>query len=320
MRTVRRRRNEEVRDHARVERPGPDHNDVRGLNRRITSGFASGSSQLHEDVRRRWGRRQACLTRELGTFDPPRAEAHRRRWTAKPDRVPPAPPRQSTASPKSPVISVEPAIMRLPSAWPASPSPPAKRYWNTPASGPSSSAASATRQLRTSPGGKMPSWRRSTPDEPPSSAMVTTALVFETKLDQAAKHLRQPGASPDGNRARPAHHSPPGRVRCRGARRQRGTRTCAGGARSPRQAPRSVHPTGAAQRDRHVGLALGEIARHDTIEQVEPAAGSRRSLPPHQPLHVVVEPCERAQLGDVERVGKKADVRPRCRRRRATRT
>ena len=93
-----------------------------------------------------------------------------------------------TPSSKSPPsIAVIAAIRRLPTAWPASPdgsapgsagtpsSVPGKRYWRTSfMSG--SASASAAMQLRMSPTGGMPSYSRSTPDEPPSSATVTMAV------------------------------------------------------------------------------------------------------------------------------------------------
>jgi len=75
---------------------------------------------------------------------------------------------------KSPVTSVSAARNRLPNGCPDR-SPSANRCWNSlPIS--DSSSASATRQLRMSPGGRIPSSRRRRPDEPPSSATVTTAV------------------------------------------------------------------------------------------------------------------------------------------------
>src|SRR5437870_2567930 len=66
------------------------------------------------------------------------------------------------------------AMSRLPNAWPSS-APPWKRYSNSwVISG--SDSASATRQSRMSPGGRMPSSRRSRPELPPSSNTVTTAV------------------------------------------------------------------------------------------------------------------------------------------------
>ena len=55
------------------------------------------------------------------------------------------------------------------------PASPGKRYWSSSLiSG--SASASATRQLRMSPTAGTPSWSRSLPDEPPSSATVTIAV------------------------------------------------------------------------------------------------------------------------------------------------
>ena len=66
---------------------------------------------------------------------------------------------------------------RLPNEWPDSPSPDSggKRYWNSRVISGSASATAAM-QLRTSPGGITPMSCRSRPDEPPSSATVTTAV------------------------------------------------------------------------------------------------------------------------------------------------
>ena len=64
--------------------------------------------------------------------------------------------------------------MRFPSVWlPAN----GKRYLNARVSGSAGSAAMAARHLRTSPGGVTFASSRSTPVEPPSSAIATTAAV-----------------------------------------------------------------------------------------------------------------------------------------------
>src|SRR5437879_5559265 len=79
-----------------------------------------------------------------------------------------------TALSRSPVTPARLAMNRLPNAWPSS-APPWKRYSNSwVISG--SDSASATRQSRMSPGGRMPSSRRSRPELPPSSNTVTTAV------------------------------------------------------------------------------------------------------------------------------------------------
>ena len=85
-----------------------------------------------------------------------------------------------TAWSKLPSRSVRPARNRLPKLWPAS-SPEAKRCSNSwPTS--DSSSASADRQWRTSPGAGMPKSRRSRPELPPSSVVVTTAVTLLMRL------------------------------------------------------------------------------------------------------------------------------------------
>ena len=85
-----------------------------------------------------------------------------------------------TAWSKLPSRSVSPARNRLPKLWPAS-SPSVKRCSNSWFTSDSSSA-SADRQWRTSPGAGMPKSRRSRPELPPSSVVVTTAVTFEMRL------------------------------------------------------------------------------------------------------------------------------------------
>ena len=85
-----------------------------------------------------------------------------------------------TAWSKLPNRSVRPASNRLPKLWPAS-SPVAKRCSNSwPTS--DSSSASADRQWRTSPGAGMPKSRRSRPELPPSSVVVTTAVTLAIRF------------------------------------------------------------------------------------------------------------------------------------------
>ena len=80
-----------------------------------------------------------------------------------------------TASSKLPVTPDMATMNRLPKLCPSRPEPSLKRYWKSfVISG--SASASAAMQLRTSPGGRMPSSRRSRPELPPSSATVTTAV------------------------------------------------------------------------------------------------------------------------------------------------
>ena len=67
-----------------------------------------------------------------------------------------------------PVISVSAASTRLPTEWPLKCPPFVKRYCRTRDSG-ELCDASAARQLRASPGGRMPNSRRIQPELPPSS-------------------------------------------------------------------------------------------------------------------------------------------------------
>ncbi len=109
-----------------------------------------------------------------------------------------------TASSKSPVTSVSAAMKRLPKLWPCSPPSSGNRYLKSRLMTDSSSA-SATRQLRRSPGGGMPMCRRSRPELPPSSAMVTTAVRLLvcalSPRSSAARPLPPPTATTRGPRA-----------------------------------------------------------------------------------------------------------------------
>ena len=83
------------------------------------------------------------------------------------------------ASSMLPVMSDIATMNRLPNECPSSPSPEpsGKRYWNSRViSG--SASASAAMQLRRSPGAITPRSRRSRPEEPPSSATVTIAVML----------------------------------------------------------------------------------------------------------------------------------------------
>ena len=81
------------------------------------------------------------------------------------------------ASSKLPVMPLIATMNRLPKLWPSRPLPCPNRYWKSRAiSG--SASASATMQLRKSPGGSTPSSRRRRPELPPSSATVTMAVML----------------------------------------------------------------------------------------------------------------------------------------------
>ena len=56
----------------------------------------------------------------------------------------------------------------------------------------SSESARATRQLRISPGGKIPNSERSLPELPPSSATVTTAVMFDVMFFRPRSRFGNP--------------------------------------------------------------------------------------------------------------------------------
>ena len=155
-------------------------------------------------------------------------------------------PRERSSSPavasafgNEPSISARAAMTRLPSACPARPSPCGKRYENTRARDEPGSADIATRQLRASPGGSIPSSRRRWPLDPPSSAIVTTAVVSNPMSSRLKSTLGSPVPPPTAT-ARGA--SPltlgPCRGGCRGDARSRRTRDREGTRRSSRRGRR----------------------------------------------------------------------------------
>ena len=96
-------------------------------------------------------------------------------------------PNSSSAATGSARTSSSPASSRLPIGWPASAPLPPNRCWMMVAhSLPCGlSAARAANAMRRSPGGMMSSSDRSRPDEPPSSATVTTAVTCGVSLRAA---------------------------------------------------------------------------------------------------------------------------------------
>ena len=108
--------------------------------------------------------------------------------------------RPATGSPRR---SHRPAMSRLPIAW--SPSGPGetKRYCRTSAHvrPDSSSPQSAARAIRRSPGGRQPSSSRSRPDEPPSSATVTTAVSRSVTRRRAESDADRPCPPPNATTA-----------------------------------------------------------------------------------------------------------------------
>ncbi len=107
-------------------------------------------------------------------------------------------------------------MSRLPRACPPSGPSPAKRCCSTsrqvwPHSLSSHSAASA---IRRSPGGSTPNSSRSRPDEPPSSATVTTAVTWSVTWRRAVSVAARPWPPPEcDDRGAAAAHSRP-RSRC----------------------------------------------------------------------------------------------------------
>ena len=128
-------------------------------------------------------------------------------------------------------------------AVPGRPSAAGKRYWSSSLMS-GSASASAAMQLRMSPTGGMPSsWRR-TPDEPPSSATVTTAVRLLVCSLRPRSSVDRPGPAAD-------RHDP----------------------RSPRQEPLLVDDLD----ERLVGVGRAERIGHDADDPV--GARARRARP-----------------------------------------
>ena len=72
-----------------------------------------------------------------------------------------------------------------------------------------SASASAAMHLRMSPMGGTPSSVRSLPDEPPSSATVTTAVMLLVTSLRPRSSTDKPGAAADGHDARAARAQSP---------------------------------------------------------------------------------------------------------------
>ena len=151
-------------------------------------------------------------------------------------------PTQSSAATWSPSCSQRLTISRLPTTWPRISPLPAKRCCSTRAqvSPHSSSPHSAASAIRRSPGGSTPNSARSRPDEPPSSATVTTAVRSTRRAGRSADRRGvQPVATAEARR--------PGRGRARSPslppevavdRRHVDTRRRAAAGRSPRSSRR----------------------------------------------------------------------------------
>ena len=213
---------------------------------------------------------------------------------------------------KLPVTSVSAARKRFPNEWPES-SPAAKRCWNSrPIS--DSSSARATRQLRMSPGGSTPSSRRSRPDEPPSSATVTIAVMSRGRRLRPAQQRREARAAAERRDVGARAHAgsvgaPVERSMCRCVTRtSRALRYRDGEHLGDRDA--AVAPAGAADADHHAALALLRVGRQEEVEQRLEAAAEL--VHPGRRGDEVgdrgVEAGQRVELGDVVRVPEEADV------------
>ncbi len=107
-------------------------------------------------------------------------------------------PSSSSAATGSARTSLSPASMRLPIGCPASAPLPPKRCWmmvaqSCPCGVSDANAASA---IRRSPGGTTSSSPRSRPDEPPSSATVTTAVTCGVRRRAAERVAYSPCPPP----------------------------------------------------------------------------------------------------------------------------
>ena len=137
-------------------------------------------------------------------------------------------------------------------------------------SGPTrSSPHSAASAIRRSPGGSTPSSSRSRPDEPPSSATVTTAVTWSVTWRRAVSVAARPWPPPERGDDRRRLTRAPGR----GARR--GGHPVGGAA--ARRPPRPSPPSGACPR----------CSRPRWSRSASPRAGS-----PGDRLHQVDDPVE----------------------------
>ena len=192
---------------------------VDGLGARPELGRASARST-------RWCRRRWPPRPGRGPWSGPRGRRGRDRCTSavmssgvsaigstRP-RAPSSRPTQSRAATWSPSCSQRLTISRLPTTWPFISPVPAKRCWSTLAqvSPHSSSPHSAASAIRRSPGGSTPNSERSRPDEPPSSATVTTAVRSTGSRRRADRDAYRPCPPPSAvdpaGRGRSAHSRP----------------------------------------------------------------------------------------------------------------
>ena len=176
----------------------------------------------------------------------------------------------------------------------------------------SSGRLSAVSAIRRSPGGTMPGTsRRSRPEDPPSSATVTTAVMSTSNrtsaLSMTCRPCPPPRATTRGRRLSVIRYSRP-RSRCTTWIGERISRE------PPAQLLRDRHAAvlaaGAADSQRQVALAFSRVTATDEVDQLDvpveelPRAGlgehvvGDRSLLPRQVL----------QLGNPERVRQEAHI------------
>src|SRR4051794_2961876 len=216
-------------------------------------------------------------------------------------RAPSSRPTQSRAATWSPSCSQRLTIRRLPTTWPFISPVPAKRCCRTLAqvSPHSSSPQSAARAIRRSPGGRTPNSDRSRPEEPPSSATVTTAVRSTGSRRRADKEAWSPWPPPRAvtRCVRSVISLPPEVAMDRHHVVPRITQL-AGDLLGHRDA--AVLATGAAHGDRHEALALAKVALGDSPQQrdvgVDELAGA--ALVQHVVADVGCPAGLATQLGD----------------------
>ena len=154
--------------------PGPTTTWSARASAARATGEAGGSVGTRET---RW-MCEVRMTSVCPSISPAAASALRTTGSVAAGTTRPTAPRSRAASSSpfwgSPQAAMSPAMTRLPRAWPTSSS--ASKRCSKAAASAEPSSARATRHLRRSPGGMMSSWRRSRPDDPPSSATDTTAV------------------------------------------------------------------------------------------------------------------------------------------------
>src|SRR5215475_10707578 len=213
----------------------------------------------------------------------------------------------SMAPTGSPERSRKPVSSRLPIGCPASAPLPPNRCCSRSAhcAWGSDVSASAVRAMRRSPGGSVPSSRRMRPDEPPSSATVTTAVRLAVSRRSADSDAESPCPPPSAT-ARNCSLTAEVPVDDGGPHPDRGEPVgeLAGHDHRPVLAAR------AADSQREVMLALAGVARPDDLEQlcVPVDELSRALLRQHVIADLGVLAGQITQLGNPERVGQESHV------------